>query len=226
MFSCTEFSMLVHPTFSHTEFGMLVCPIFSHTEFGNMMSMWLIYSSFHSLIRSIPSYATYYTAWVSSDNKSTSPFMRSVTPSPLSLSSFSKTSCISKSSIRGVVFSDSIWWSSFLIMPSIRSSVSDYYNRLVTIILLLSEVMPSCSCCEEKKLVYVTIMALTRYQPSSCVKCMQVNMQLSCNIWSISDAECAHYITCLTHLAFCLICLSILCSVCCWEVWVSVIVCL
>ena len=144
--------------------------------------MWLTYSSSYGLIGLILFCYASHTALVSSDNKSTSPFMRSITLSPLFLFSSLKTFCISKLLIRGVVFPDLIWWSFSLIMPSIRSSVFNQHNRLVTVILLLSEVMPSCSCCEEKKLVCVAIVALTGCQPSSCVKCMWVNMWSSCNI--------------------------------------------
>ena len=134
--------------------------------------MWLTYPLFHSSIGLIPFYYTSYTALVSSNNKSTSLFIRSVTPSPLSLSLSLKTSCISKSLIRGVVFPDSIWWSSSLIMSSIRSSASDWHNRLVTVILLLSEVMPLCFYCKEKKLVYIIIAIFTDCQPSLCVECI------------------------------------------------------
>jgi hypothetical protein len=44
-------------------------------------------------------------------------------------------------------------------MPSIRSSLSNYYNWLVTTILLLSKVILSYSRYKEKKLVYIIITA-------------------------------------------------------------------
>jgi len=143
---------------------------------GNVISMWLAYSLSHGSIGLNFSCVAYYTAWVFSDNKSTSPYMRSVTLPPLSPSSFLKTSCISKLLIRDVVFFNSSWWSSFLIMPLIRSSASNYYNWLVTTILFLSKIMLSCFHCVKKVLVCVTIAFLTGRQPSSCVKCMWVNM--------------------------------------------------
>jgi len=160
------------------------------------MSMWLTYSSSYSSIRLNSSCIAYYTTWVSSDSMSISPFMRSITLPPLSPSLSLKTSCISKLLIRGVVFLNLFWWSSFLIMPLIRSSASDYCNWLITTILSLGKVMPSCSCCVEKVLVCVTIAFLTGRQLSSCIKCMQVNMQLSCNVWSVSDTECMSCISC------------------------------
>jgi len=211
---------------------------------GNVTSTWLTYFSFYNSIGLNPSCMAYYTTWVSSDNKSTSPYIRSVTLPPLFLSLSLKTSCISKLLIRGIVFPDLIWWSLFLIMPLIRSSVSDYCNWLVTTILLFSEVMLSYSHCVEKALVCVIIAVLTKCQPSSYIKCTWVNMWLSCNVWSISDAECVSCISCcclcLPHFGggntwcyvalwaclcvfwslwfLCLICCRVLCSVCCWEV--------
>ena len=48
-------------------------------------------------------------------------------------------------------------------MPFIRSLVSKRYAYVIVVILSISKIMPSCSCCEEKKLVYVIIIA-----PFSC----------------------------------------------------------
>jgi hypothetical protein len=48
-------------------------------------------------------------------------------------------------------------------MPFIRSLASKhlaYYSKLVAIILLFSEIMPTCSCYMEKGLVYITIITL------------------------------------------------------------------
>jgi hypothetical protein len=48
-------------------------------------------------------------------------------------------------------------------MPFIRSLVSEYlahHSKLIAVILLFSEIMPSCSRCAEKGLVYITIIAL------------------------------------------------------------------
>ena len=48
-------------------------------------------------------------------------------------------------------------------MPPIRSLASKctaYYFKLVAIILLLGEIMPTYSCYIEKGLVYITIIAL------------------------------------------------------------------
>ena len=79
-------------------------------------------------------------------------------------------------------------------MPPIKSSLSNYYNRLVTIILSLSEVMPSCSRYADKKLVCVAIAAPSGCQPSFYAECMKLNMRSSCNIQSISNAKCALFL--------------------------------
>ena len=70
-------------------------------------------------------------------------------------------------------------------MPPIKSSVSEhsiYYFKLVALILLLSEIMPTCSCCAEKKLIYITIIALFSCQPSSCFKCTKLNIYSFYNV--------------------------------------------
>ena len=41
----------------------------------------------------------------------------------------------------------------------------------------------------EKKLVYIIIIAPFSHQSSSYIKCIKLNMYLSCNIKSVSDTE-------------------------------------
>ena len=48
-------------------------------------------------------------------------------------------------------------------MPPIRSLASAYHFYIVVLILSLGEIMPLYSCCAEKKLVYITIAALSGY---------------------------------------------------------------
>jgi hypothetical protein len=77
-------------------------------------------------------------------------------------------------------------------MPFIRFLVSEYLaycSRLIAIILLFSEIMPTCSCYTEKGLVCVIIIALFSCQPFFCSKYTKLNIYLSCNIYSVSDAE-------------------------------------
>ena len=74
-------------------------------------------------------------------------------------------------------------------MPPIRSLVSKRCAHTVAVILLLGEIMPSCSRCEEKKLVYIIIIASFSRQPSFYIKCTKSNIYLSCNIRLVSDIK-------------------------------------
>ena len=74
-------------------------------------------------------------------------------------------------------------------MPLIRSLISKCRTYTVAVILLLGEIIPSYSYCNKKKLVYIIIIAPFGRQPSSYFKCTKLNIRLSCNIKSVSDAE-------------------------------------
>ena len=74
-------------------------------------------------------------------------------------------------------------------MPLIRSLASKHRAYTVAVIFSLSEIMPSCSCCEEKKLVYIIIIAFFDRQPSFYIKCIKLNMHLFCNIKLVSNAK-------------------------------------
>ena len=67
-------------------------------------------------------------------------------------------------------------------MPPIRSLVSKRRARVIAVILLLGEIMPFYSHCDEKKLVCVIIIAPFGCQPSSYSKCTKSNMRLSCDV--------------------------------------------
>ena len=75
-------------------------------------------------------------------------------------------------------------------MPFIRSLVSKRYAYVVATILLLGEIMPLYSCYKEKKLVYIVIAVLFSCQPSFYIKCTKLNIYLSYNIKSVSNAKC------------------------------------
>jgi hypothetical protein len=80
-------------------------------------------------------------------------------------------------------------------MPPVRSLAFKhlaYCSKLIAVILLFSEIMPSCSCYAEKGLVYITIITLFSWQPSSCFKCTKLNMHSFCNIYFIFNAECIY----------------------------------
>ena len=61
-------------------------------------------------------------------------------------------------------------------MPLIRSSVSKCCAYVVAVIFLLSEIMPTCSRCVLKGLVYIIITALSSRQPSFYTKCTKSNI--------------------------------------------------
>ena len=48
-------------------------------------------------------------------------------------------------------------------MPSIRSLAFKYWTYVVAVIFLLSEIMPTCSYCILKGLVYIIIIFLSGY---------------------------------------------------------------
>ena len=77
-------------------------------------------------------------------------------------------------------------------MPFIRSLVfkrTAYYFKLVAVILLLDEIMPTCSRYIEKGLVYIAIIAPLSRQPSSYIECTKSNIYLSCDIRSVSNTK-------------------------------------
>ena len=76
-------------------------------------------------------------------------------------------------------------------MPPIKSSASKRHTHTVAVILLLGGIIPSYSSYVEKKLVYITIVALFSCQPFSYIKYTKSNMHLSCNIKSVSNTKCA-----------------------------------
>ena len=74
-------------------------------------------------------------------------------------------------------------------MPPIRSSASKRRLRLISLILSLGKIIPSCSYYIEKRLSYIAILALFSRQLSSYTKCTKSNIRLSYDIKSVSNAE-------------------------------------
>ena len=74
-------------------------------------------------------------------------------------------------------------------MPSIRSSASERYTYIISLILLLGVIMSSYSYYTEKKLVYITIAALSSYQPSFYSKYTKSNIYSSYNIYLIFNTK-------------------------------------
>ena len=78
-------------------------------------------------------------------------------------------------------------------MPPIRSLIfkrTARRSKLVAIIFSLGEIIPTYSYYMEKGLVYIIIIAPLSCQPFFYIKCIKLNMRLSCNIRLISNAKC------------------------------------
>ena len=79
-------------------------------------------------------------------------------------------------------------------MPLIRSLASKRRAYVITVIFLLSEIMPTYSCCVLKGLVYIIIIAPLNRQPSSYTKCTKLNIHSSYNIRLVSNTKYAFFI--------------------------------
>ena len=77
-------------------------------------------------------------------------------------------------------------------MPLVRSLVfkrTTHRFKLVAVIFLLGKIIPTYSYYAEKGLVYITIIAPLGRQLFFYTKCTKLNMCLSCNIKSVSNAK-------------------------------------
>ena len=78
------------------------------------------------------------------------------------------------------------------LIPPVRSSAfkyTAYYFKLVAVILLLNEIMPTYSRYIEKGLIYIAIITLSSRQPSFCVKYTKLNMRSSCDVKLVSNTK-------------------------------------
>ena len=71
-------------------------------------------------------------------------------------------------------------------MPFIRSLASVCYILLAASISLNGEIISPYSYYAKKGLVYITIIAFSSRQPSSCSECTKANTRSLCNIHSVS----------------------------------------
>src|SRR6266702_2827445 len=85
------------------------------------------------------------------------------------------------------------------------------HNRVIARILLLGEVMPTCSRCAKKRVVYVIIVSLTGRQPLLYTKYIKANIHSLCDVRSASDAEYTLLISLCNLLVPCSICCKVLC---------------
>ena len=74
-------------------------------------------------------------------------------------------------------------------MFPVRFSVSERHAYIIAIILLLSKIMPICSCYILKGLVYIIIITLFSRQPSFYIKYTKLNMRSSCNVKLVFNAK-------------------------------------
>ena len=74
-------------------------------------------------------------------------------------------------------------------MPFVGFLVSKRYTYIISIILLLSEIIPLYSHCTKKKLVYIIVVAPFSCQPSFYIKYIKINMHLSYNIKLVSNIK-------------------------------------
>ena len=79
-------------------------------------------------------------------------------------------------------------------MPLVRSLTSKRRACIVAVILLLGKIMSTCSYCVLKGLVCIVIIAPLSCQPSFYTKYTKSNIHSSCNVRSVSNAECAYLI--------------------------------
>ena len=79
-------------------------------------------------------------------------------------------------------------------MPPIRFLALERRARVIAIIFLLNKIMPTCSRCVSKGLVYITIIALLGCQLSFYAKCTKLNIRLFCDIKLIFNAKYAFLI--------------------------------
>jgi len=142
-------------------------PVFPHTE-PVTWPCHVIYPLSHGSTSASAPCAASCSSSVPNRSISISLLIRSIIPIPSFLSLSLKISCISKFLIQGIMSSSLIWWPLSL-MPFIRSSAFKCYAYLVLTILLLSEVMLSCSHCSKVGLVCVVIASPFGRQPLSCV---------------------------------------------------------
>ena len=81
-------------------------------------------------------------------------------------------------------------------MPFIRSLAFKrlaYYFKLVTVILLLSKVIPTYLRYMEKGLIYIIIITLFNCQHSSYTKCTKLNIYFLYNVRSVSNTKYAFF---------------------------------
>ena len=78
-------------------------------------------------------------------------------------------------------------------MLFIRSLASKRRLRLISLILSLGEIIPSCFYCVKKRLSCITILAPSNRQPFFYTKCTKSNMHSSCDVKLVSNAKYMYF---------------------------------
>jgi len=168
-----------------------------HITSCDLLCDFAYYSSLHSSIGSIIAHAISTNSSSSALSSCDIYLIKSITPAPSSLSLSLKTSIISRLLIKGAVLLSLFTFvcAKWLIIPK-HPLLLQTQRRAYTIAFILSssKVIPLCSRCLKKRLVYVTIAALSSCQPSFYSKCTSINIQLSYNICSVSNAKYIFYV--------------------------------
>ena len=76
-------------------------------------------------------------------------------------------------------------------MPFIKSLASERRTRVIAVILLLGEIMPTYSYCVLKGLVYIAIITSLSRQPSSYTKYIKLNMYSSYDVRLVFNTKYA-----------------------------------
>ena len=71
---------------------------------------------------------------------------------------------------------------------------SQHYTKTIAFILSSSKVILLYSHYAKKGLVYIAIAAPSSRQPFFYSKCTSINIQLSCNVRSVSDTKCTFHV--------------------------------
>ena len=79
-------------------------------------------------------------------------------------------------------------------MPLIKSLASKRCTRVIAVILLLGEIMPTCFYCVLKGLVYIAIITSLSCQPSFYTKYIKLKIRLFCDIKLVFNAKCMFFI--------------------------------
>ena len=71
-------------------------------------------------------------------------------------------------------------------MPAIKLIIFKCCTLLISFIAFNREIISLCSYCAKKRLVYIIIVKLSSYQPSSYSECIKLNTRALCDVYLVS----------------------------------------